>query len=281
MKGLTAPALVFLGLSAFTTAYASNFSDIVVFGDSLSDNGNLFAVTSALLDFAYGGATTGLGDEGDGGNVAQRVLLPGITSQFAAAQSAIAPIASSSLFVVWAGPDDLLGPTPGQENNPVAIANTAANNIINIVKGIQALGGSQILVPGVPALGLTPDYSSVAAAANLFASTFNADLISGLPNGATYVDTFNLLENVAANGSAYGFTNTTAPCLSGVTVCADPNQYLFWDGEHPTEAGQLLLARQFESAVPEPGTALLGFGALAILAGVRRYSRRANAAARN
>jgi outer membrane lipase/esterase len=176
---------------------------------------------------------------------------------------------------VWGGPDDLLAPTPGQ-TSPVAIANTAATNIINIVKGIQALGGSEILVPGVPALGLAPDYASDAAAANLFASTFNADLISGLPNGATYVDTFNLLENVAANGSAYGFTNVTAPCLTTAGVCSNPNQYLFWDGQHPTEAGQLLFARDLESAIPEPGTVLLSFGGLAILAGLRRYSRRGN-----
>jgi phospholipase/lecithinase/hemolysin len=312
MKGLSASALVFLGLTTFTTAYAATFSDVVVFGDSLSDNGNVFAISSSLgaptppsppyfdgrfsngpvavetiaanygvplLDFAYGGATTGLGDEGDGGNVVQRVLLPGLTSQFLAAQSTIAPIASSSLFIVWGGPDDLDAPTPGQ-TSPVTIANTAATNIINIVKGIQALGGTQILVPGAPALGLAPDYSSnpaIAAAANLFAATFNADLISGLPNGATYVDTFNLLENIAANGSAYGFTNTTDSCLTATTVCSNPNQYLFWDGQHPTEAGQLILAGQLESAaVPEPGTVLLSFGALTILAGVRRYSRRGN-----
>jgi cholinesterase len=308
MKGLSASALVFLGLTAFTTAYASSFSDIVVFGDSLSDNGNVFAASSSLgvptppsppyfngrfsngpvavetmaatfgvplLDFAYGGATTGLGDEGDGGSVTRRVLLPGLTSQFAGAQSTIAPIASSSLFVVWGGPNDLLAPTPGQ-TDPVQIANTAAGNIINIVKGIQTLGGTEILVPGAPALGLAPDYSANplnAAAANLFAATFNADLMSGLPHGATYVDTFTLLENIVANGSTFGFTNTTMPCLSGVMVCANPNQYLFWDGQHPTEAAQLLFARQLEAAVPEPGTALLGFGALVVFAGMRRFSR--------
>ena len=39
-----------------------------------------------------------------------------------------------------------------------------------------------------------------------------------------------------------GLTNVTAPCFNGVTVCADPDSYLYWDGVHPTAAGHRLIA---------------------------------------
>lgn len=306
MKGLRGFVIV-LGLASLGTAYADSFNDIVVYGDSLSDNGNLFAATSAvgiptpasppyfdgrfsngpvsvetvassfgvpLIDFAFGGATTGLGNIADGGTVASMNLLPGITSQFAASQAAVAPIASSSLFIVWGGPDDLAGPTPGQ-TNPIDIANTAAANIVKVVDGLEALGAKQILVPGIPDLGVVPEYASDAAAAKLFAATFDSDLIAELPKNATYVDTFNLLDQVVSNPMAYGFTNVTTPCLSGATPCASPNQYLFWDGQHPTEAGQLLLAKAIEAAaVPEPGTAVLCLSALGVVGLIRRRMAR-------
>ena len=80
------------GLAAF--ASASTFTSVIVYGDSLSDNGNLYALTGQppapyyngrfsngpvaveylastlgvpLSDFAWGGATTGIGNHGDGG----------------------------------------------------------------------------------------------------------------------------------------------------------------------------------------------------------------------
>ena len=85
---------VFMLLAFTLTANADSFSAVFVYGDSLSDNGNLFAATgfppapyfdgrfsngpvaaeqlAALLgvstvDFAWGGATTGLGNQADGG----------------------------------------------------------------------------------------------------------------------------------------------------------------------------------------------------------------------
>jgi phospholipase/lecithinase/hemolysin len=186
----------------------------------------------------------------------------------------VAPVASTSLFVVWGGPDDLLAPNPADSGNPVAIANTAEANIINIVKGIQALGGTRILVPGVTDLALVPAYSTQTAAATLFATTFNADLVRDLPAGATYVDTFNLLNNIVANPSQYGFTNVTSPCLVNSTPCANPDQYLFWDGQHPTAAGHALLAQALEQSlepVPEPNPAILTFSVLGLLAMARRY----------
>jgi phospholipase/lecithinase/hemolysin len=40
----------------------------------------------------------------------------------------------------------------------------------------------------------------------------------------------------------FGFTNLTTPCLTGATVCTDPDHTLFWDVEHLTEFGQSAFA---------------------------------------
>ena len=68
----------------------------------------------------------------------------------------------------------------------------------------------------------------------LFARSFGFDL--------SFLDTFGLEDAAVANPAAYGFTNVTDPCFNGVTVCANPDQYLFWDDLHPTAAGHQLLA---------------------------------------
>lgn len=309
MKSLTIAVLL---LAPFV-AHASTISDVVVFGDSLSDNGNVYAVSSALgmptppsppyfdgrfsngpvavedfasylglplKDYAYGGATTGVGDSGDGGSVTSLGQgLPGMTTQFDGYASAVVnsapgtPAPTSSLFVVWGGPDDLLAPSAADAGNPIAIANTAAANIIGIVDGLEALGAPEVLVPGVTDLALVPAYASEQAAANLFAITFNADLISGLPQGATYVDTYSLLQKVVNDPSAYGFTDVINPYLSGMANCATPNDCLFFDTQHPTAAGQQLLAQDLE-AVPEPRTAVLTLSILGVLGFVRWRSRR-------
>jgi phospholipase/lecithinase/hemolysin len=35
-------------------------------------------------------------------------------------------------------------------------------------------------------------------------------------------------------------------------VCADPKQYLFWDTNHPTEAGSIVIGTAFAEAVVGP-----------------------------
>ena len=80
------------------------------------------------------------------------------------------------------------------------------------------------------------------------------------------------MNNAIAKKEQFGisFDNVTDACFKATTftVCNNPNQYLFWDGTHPTAQGHELIAEAaFQStAVPEPLTLLgsgvaLGFGA--------------------
>jgi phospholipase/lecithinase/hemolysin len=200
------------------------------------------------LDFAWFGATSGVGNDVDGGN--QTTLgshgLPGMLAQLAATNGKVAPIAGNSLVVLWGGANDFL--TNGFSH---ATAKAAVSDIVAIVKQLQGIGVAPIVVLGIPDIGLTPDYRGNQGATAL-SRYFNHLLLAELPEGATYVDTFSLMHEVVSDPSDYGFTNVTDACFNGVTVCSNPDQYLFWDGFHPTTHGHQVIAEAIEQAA-RPG----------------------------
>lgn len=280
-------------------AFAGPYSAVVVYGDSLSDNGNLFAATGGtvpgapyyngrrsngevaveylanslgapLVDFAWIGATTGVGNYGDNGSVTSfgGFGLPGMTTVYNATKSSLAPYLADGLFVVWGGPNDLLAPSALDGGDPAAIIARAVANEMAIITDLKAMGAKTILVPGMLDLGLTPYFTalgpSVSAQATVFADNFNAALLALLPADVLYFDTASLMHSVIANPAAYGFTNVTTPCFDGVTLCGTQDQYLFFDDFHPTTAAHAILAQGFLNAtIPEPSTwLLLGAGFL-------------------
>jgi outer membrane lipase/esterase len=105
------------------------------------------------------------------------------------------------------------------------------------------------------------------------------------------LDTYDLLGEIEADPSHFGFTNVSDPCWtgdftnpnSGMRCSMDPadqNKFLFWDEIHPTAAGHLLTAEfalDALNAVPEASTwamMLVGFAGLGF-AGYRRSRQRA------
>ena len=293
-------ALVLSGLAA--VAQAGAFTSVVVYGDSLSDNGNLFAATgipgapyylgrrtngpvaveqlatalgTPLLDFAWIGATTGIGNYGDGGTptTTGAFSLPGMQAEFAATQAGLGPFLNSGLFVVWGGPNDFLSPSP-LDLTPQAVIARAVSDELGIVLNLEALGARNILVPGMPDLGLTPYFQSLgplaAAQASAITDAYNAALRASLPPGVAFYDTATLIRSMVANPSAYGFTDVTDPCFNGTSVCADPSQYLFFDSFHPSTAADAFAAEGFRYAVPEPSTFILILGGLSLCAVLRK-----------
>ncbi len=93
--------------------------------------------------------------------------------------------------------------------------------MLTIVGALQAWGRQHILVPGMPDLGLTPEYYGDPSA-TAFSYAFDQALQANLPKGATYFDTFGFMHAVVANPGAFGFTDVTDPCLVGVTPCSNP-----------------------------------------------------------
>lgn len=320
------PLLLALAAALLAAApRAEAITALYSFGDSLSDRGNVSIATGGAIPlpafysggrFSNGpiwveGVSTALGLPapapalaGTGGtNFAFGNARTGITALQPTARPEDLPAQVSSflsgpaapagaLFSVWIGANDivfsLLGGVDLAAVIPVAVGNTLGE-----IARLAAFGGARnLLVLGVPDLGLVPLFSGnplAAAAASAATQSFNTLLRNGLqalvlPPGTEtrFLDTSALLAAAIANPAGFGFANATQPCFTGTsfapgTLCSnDPavqDGFLFWDSLHPTRAGHAVIAGAVLAAVPAPGAAGVLLLALAGFAVLRRRAR--------
>jgi phospholipase/lecithinase/hemolysin len=108
----------------------------------------------------------------------------------------------------------------------------------------------------VPNVGLTPaarmSGAGAIAAGTTATATFNGLLALALSSpiltGVNIIpfDANGLFEDVIDNPEQYGFTNVTQACVTPNNppfTCQAPDEYLFWDGIHPTAAGHAVIAQ--------------------------------------
>jgi phospholipase/lecithinase/hemolysin len=248
-------------------------------------------------DYAYGSAqsgttlynTAGLGDLIDLGGPSGQI------AQFALANPTGAD--PHALYTIWIGANDLAAISPSATAGDIATdIGAIVENIDAAINTLAGLGARNFLVVTVPDLGVTPDSltAGTSAAASALSAAFDGVLVNGsspLPSLAaiaagdainiSVLNTYLLLDSIVASPGSYGFTNVTDPCLTGEvnfaggTPCATPNQYLFWDGDHPTAAGQALVADAALGLVtPEPAADLLVACGLIGVAGLFLLRRR-------
>jgi phospholipase/lecithinase/hemolysin len=195
----------------------------------------------------------------------------------------------NALYVVWAGPNDFLSITnPAQI--PGAIAN-GVNNIATAVATLNSIGAQHFLVPNMPDLGLTPRANMFGLSESLsdLTTAYNGYLDLALMSlGLDIIspDTAGLMRDIAVDPLMFGLTNASDACFNELVlyaggipdVCADPQNYLFWDTLHPTTAGHTLMANLFAEAlgVPEPSSYMLLLFGLTILVGMRVMSRKSD-----
>ncbi len=195
--------------SPFTAANAA-YSQIVAFGDSLSDNGNVFAATEsalgfgiptepywngrfsngpvavevmaqtlgvALVDYAFGGALTGTT------NRVEIPGLPGIQNQvddFTTGLSSTGQTAdASALYFLWGGGNDFLGADDKQAAVAPAIANLTGQ-----VGQLYSAGAREFFVPLLPDLSNTLEAIQAGpqaqAQAHALSLAFNNNLATAL-----------------------------------------------------------------------------------------------------
>ncbi len=309
-RGLRAWSLVGALVVSLASGQAFAYSALYAFGDSLSDSGNVSVLTGGTVPAApYAPGRFSNGPvwvevlAANLGLAANPALLGGTNYAFGGAVTG-APFASSTptlsaqvnslylpsvggaadpnaLYVVWGGGNDVRNIGQGL-NPPLAIGNSVSN-ILGIVSTLAAAGAQNFLVVNLPDIGLTPEAAAggpiAQAGATGLSVAFNNGLAANLPGLAAglginvmTLDAFGFLNSVIANAPGNGFTNTTAPCyVSGPTACANPNEYIFWDGIHPTAAAHQLLGQLATAAViPVPPAAFLLLSGFAALGAVRR-----------
>ena len=317
LAGLASLALLVMAKLAF----AGPFSTIILFGDSLSDTGNVFHATLAVpgtaaipisppyfrgrfsngpmwieelanalglqiapsldggTNFAFGGALTGT----DVNHIFQQdvgVTILSLRSQVTTYRATLldptltdpnrmkqAPV--DALYVVWGGANDMREAVRQgtQGAAPAQIASDAVRNIADIIRTLQSSGAIYFLLPNLPDLGLTPQHVSRGQAtmqlatdlSNAFNSALEStrqQLESSLPVQIARLDIAAHSRELIANPSRFGVTNVTQACISGDlsdpgTVCAQPEDYIFWDAiGHPTAAAHALIADFALAALP-------------------------------
>jgi phospholipase/lecithinase/hemolysin len=289
MRNLSLLSLCF-ALVLLRASYADE--KVVIFGDSLSDNGNALALTKGAVplspyghtynksgmdlgdtfpgrftdgrnwvdyfpgvaksfgvdvkaatayfqsprsatatNFAVGGATSGEG------NVFSK-NLPGFQTEVCTYLNSGQQTSGNELYVIWIGANDF-----SAEMEP---AETVAN-IENGIAELSAKGARTFVIINVPDISLTPMVKSLGGAtvlaAKQFVITTNVLLAIQLPQFAllheisiSLVDINTILVPLVYSPGSFGFTNSTGAAYNTTTrvVVSDPNEYVFWDGFHPT-----------------------------------------------
>jgi phospholipase/lecithinase/hemolysin len=279
-----------LALVLLRVSYADE--KVVIFGDSLSDNGNALALTQGAIpaspyghtynksgtdlgdtfpgrftdgqnwvdyfpgvaksfgvdvqaatayfespqsatatNFAVGGATSGEG------NVFSK-NLPGFQTEVCTYLNSGQQASGNDLYVIWIGANDF-----SAEMEP---AQTVAN-IEHGIAELSAKGARTFVIINVPDISLTPLVKSLGGAtvlaAKQFVITANVLLAVQLPQFAllhgisiNLVDINAILVPLVYSPGSFGFTNSTGAAYNTTTgvVVSDPNEYIFWDGFHPT-----------------------------------------------
>lgn len=244
--------IIFILVTLFFSAQASAISlnKIVVFGDSLSDNGNLYEYMkhelplsppyyhgrftngpvwielltemyypknsqAHLFDYAFGGAGVSEEVDDDDGDEVLFTLRREIDSYLLSHQD---KADASSLYVIWMGSNNYLG-VPDDVDGAVNLV------ILGIKHDLQRLvqkGAKHIMVVNVPDLGKTPaakDFDAVNLMSelslkhNASLKKTVADLESEDPSVQWfYFDVSDVFDDMMNFPDHYGFTNTTNTC---------------------------------------------------------------------
>ncbi len=263
---------------------AASFDELVVFGSSDLDVGNLgrfsngpvwaeylardwnlpmpTASNAGGTVFAWGGARTGFGIDNLG-----NLRVPTVGKQIDDYLANNVPD-DSDLIIITGGWNDIAiyGTPPA----------TIFTNMSDHISTLAAAGGRQFLIPNLVPLGFSPgsgqfgqpdDLNQRAALLNDLLPPELDTLESNLGITVYRDDFFGLIQSVVADPSAFGLENATVSAGEDITK---GKTYLYWDDFHFTTAGHRILADSASAAVPESTSFAIFMAALFPFASVSR-----------
>ena len=244
---------VALALGCAGAAQAQDFSGLIVFGDSLSDAGNVGTanglppgssfttnpdpVFAEIIAAAYG--LPGANSLANGPNFAWGGAcvnatglclnpVPNIPTQITQYLSLTGGVADpDALYSIWGGANDIFAALTLDPANAQARTVAAATAYVQQIGRLQAAGANYIVVYNLPNLGATPQFAPTPNAASVTGITYvyNTALNTGLAqlgDGIIAIDTFGLINELMANPSLYGFSNVTGMACSGSSIACYP-----------------------------------------------------------
>jgi phospholipase/lecithinase/hemolysin len=311
IASVAAAAILTVETATVPVAAQSPYGRIVVFGTSLSDPGNAFALTGAVntapdylndaflvpsAQYARGGhhfsngatwseqfarsmalagnarpafretggeatnyAVGGARAREDGINV----NLSRQVSAFLQQSGGVAP--ADALYVIEMGGNDIRDALVvyAQGGNGAPILQAANLAIANEIGTLYAAGARNFLVWRAPNVGLTPAVRSLGTAAVQLGTALTLGFNAGLDGVVTYfqqfpgisiarLDAYAILSDLVTRPERFGLTDVVSACITpdvAPYACDRPDEFLFWDGIHPTVAVHTILSQQAASAV--------------------------------
>lgn len=296
--------LLTIGISISAGSAHASYSQMYVFGDSISDTG-LFkqltgyptapffsngrfsngpvaveyvadrlglTLTAGVNNFAVGGAYSGYGN-----NIVWPTLThTGMLDQFNAYKNALGSGGAdpNALYFLWGGSNNMNACNWFTCTQQQVYA--AADNITAIISGLSTLGAKHFFVSNLYAL---PPMATTFN--NHLADDVNALIASGVD--IEYFDSHAVMLQMQDPNNPWGFTVVNAPCYQGNlavqgSVCANPDAYVWGYNGHLTAAANRVIgeamADTFSRSVPEPQTIALVLLALCSATWTRRRSKR-------
>jgi len=251
-------------------AQGQEFSQLYIFGDSLSDVGNLATATGGLspappfvdgrfsngpvyveviaqelglgavapvrrggTNYAWGGAYSGE----DRSELSGLLTIPSVRSQVADYLGSVGGTADpEALYIFYPGSSDVDSFLDAglDANSGAAAVSGAVAAAAEALQSLVAAGAVKILVPSVPDMNSTPQHAGKPGATEL-SIQYNTELRVVI-NGINTLDIV-LFDNFAfTNQARADYAVPDAACFDESTgsVCGDPENYLFFDDLHPT-----------------------------------------------
>lgn len=230
-------------------AQAQQFSNVISFGDSLTDagnasrsdlnpatfDGNSFTTNGDLVHaqliaqyYGYNQTESVIGgyNYAFGGSCAQAAgacvapAFPRLNQQIALYLGGAGGAADpNALYTVWSGANDIFGAIGGGvwATSPAIIGGSTAvaTAVLTNVTTLQNAGANYIVVYNLPDLARTPQFNTAPVAQqgafNLATVSYNAALSAGLEgrDGIIAINTFALVNEAIANPGYFGFSNVT------------------------------------------------------------------------
>jgi phospholipase/lecithinase/hemolysin len=237
--------------------YEGRFSNGPVYVEHLTNRLGLDPSNPANgINYAFGGARSGF-------DHTELPFIPGTLGQIGIYGQQFGGVADpNALYVISTGSNDysdLLDLYSAPSGQVKARIRTTVRNINTAVNTLAAMGAKNFLVINVPSFGvlpgitndpsLPPDYIDFA---NQVSGRINLRLQGSLKRTEELADVnisdfrlSYLLKQAIKNPERFGLTNATDACLyteaPPFTAC---DEYLFWDGTHPTAYAHEVLAQR-------------------------------------